>query len=244
MALFLGRSVGWFATAQSYRLEQSHSPHQGTWQTVHFSGGSSLETLEDKDFYTTGQRNAYRNYLTSLNITPQNIANKTGGLYLIDFILMGRTMHQFTKFITDWYDDEMPAFPKPSIHFVDINFSTNYRSAHEHEAFAIVPTQILAPERTMNPLVHARGENDIGKDHSLVCSFPPEAWTTWEKNLKETKPSAKALAMFKDLKGFLDYAYIHNTAALEEFPTPPTPQATSFLGTAFSRIFSCFGLPF
>ncbi len=206
--LFLGRSVGWFAAAQTYRLEQSYSTHPGSWIPVHFSGGSDLEELDDDTFYTRDQLLGYRDYLTSLDITPRTISTKKGGLYLIDYIMMGRTMCQFSKLMTDWCTEETPDLPAPLINFIDISFSVNYRKIFGHEeVLSPPPTQFLLSDHTMNPLIHSRGPDDIGKDHSLICSFKPKSWTTWKMTLKDYRPSDKALGMHDDLKNFLDHKY-------------------------------------
>jgi hypothetical protein len=111
--LFLGRSVGWIAAAESYRLESGYSRHKGTWKTVHFSGGSALTDLDDETFYTPKQLNSYRGYLSSIGVTPKTIAKAGNNVHLIDFILMGRTMRHFSKILTDWCHEEQPDAPAP-----------------------------------------------------------------------------------------------------------------------------------
>ena len=202
--LFLGRSVGWFAAAQAYRLEKFHSTHKSLWKAVHFSGGSSLTEVDDDTFYTVEELNGYKKYLCSLNITPETIIQATGGIYLIDFILMGRTMRQFSKILIDWCYEEMPLTPLPTINFIDISFTRNYRDNFYHEIIlSPPPTQFLLSPETMNPFIHAKGADDIGKNHSLLCSFTPDCWTNWGSILSNYKPTEKALAMHKELKGYI-----------------------------------------
>ncbi|NCP61965.1 MAG: hypothetical protein GW748_00760 [Alphaproteobacteria bacterium] len=204
--LFLGRSVNWFAATQTYRFEKSHSTHKGLWKAVHFSGGSSLTEVDDDTFYTAEELNGYKEYLCSLNITPETITQATGGIYLIDFILMGRTMRQFSKILTDWCAEEMPLTPLPTINFIDISFTRNYRDNFDHELIlSPPPTQFLLSPETMNPFIHAKGEDDIGKDHSLLCSFTPDSWINWESVLSNYQPTKKTLAMHKELKQYLKH---------------------------------------
>tara|TARA_R110002095_G_scaffold163758_6_gene141925 strand:+ start:1873 stop:2820 length:948 start_codon:yes stop_codon:yes gene_type:complete len=213
--LFLGRSVGWVAAAESFRLESDYSDHKGTWTTVHFSGGSALKDFEDEGFYTPEQLNSYKDYLRSIGVTPENILGAKEGLYLIDFILMGRTMHHFSKILVDWCHEESPNALPPKISFIDISFTTNYRSNFEHETvLSPPPTQFLLSNETMNPLIHAEGKDDIGKDNSLVCSFKPEQWMTWKSTLENYQPTPKALEMHEDLKDYLRLAKQSDSEAL------------------------------
>ena len=233
--LFLGRSVGWIAAAESFRLEKGYSPHQGTWKTVHFSGGSSLTDTEER-LYTSEQLEAYKNYLRSIGVTPKSMLEAENGIYLIDFILMGRTMNHFSKLLVAWCQEEMPSAAPPKINFIDISFTTNYRDDFNHKtALSPLPTQFLLSNETMNSFIHDAGEKNIGKDNSLVCSFKPEQWITWKNTLESYEPTKKAIEMHKDLKEYLTYAHSQNELA----PLLTSPQVTpTFFGSLLKNIFS------
>lgn len=234
--LFLGRSVGWVAAAQSYRLENGYSIHKGLWKTVHFSGGSALKGFDDGTFYTREQLESYRDYLSSIGVTPKTISKAGNNIYLIDFILMGRTMHHFSKIITDWCYEETPDALAPKINFIDISFTTNYRENFNHESvLSPPPTQFLLSNETMNPLIHGDGEDDIGKDNSLVCSFKPKQWLTWKDTLETYQPTSKALKMHKDLMTYLAWAK-HNTFAPPlEINEKISPTNDDIYGTSYTQ---------
>lgn len=225
--LFLGRSVGWIAAAESFRLDNGYSTHQGAWKTVLFSGGSALKGGEGEQLYTPQQLNSYKNYLRSIGVTPKSMLEAENGVYLLDFILMGRTMNHFSKILVDWCQEEMPTAPAPKINFIDISFTTNYRDNFDHEtALSPPPTQFLLSNETMNPFIHDAGESNIGKNHSLVCSFKPEQWITWKRTLESYEPTKKAWEMHQDLKEHLIYA--HSQDMLDRTPTHSQVGSTLF----------------
>lgn len=202
--LFLGRSVAWFYDFQRYKLDQNYTRSDKTWTHLNFSGGSSLDGIDSK-LYTTEQLLGYRDYMQANGLTPK-VISEAPVVYLIDFIMEGRTMTHFSQILQNWCMET--GFQAPQIQFIDISFTTNYRSIFEHEEILKpAPQQFILSETTMNPLIHARGEDSIGKDHSFSCSFTPEYWVNWEDHLDNYKPSQKYFSMKAAMEQFLDKRY-------------------------------------
>ena len=57
----------------------------------------------------------------------------------------------------------------------------------------------------MNPLIHAKGLNDIGKDNCLVCPLKPNQWILWKEVLQAFVPTEKAMRMKKSISYFLKH---------------------------------------
>lgn len=203
LCLFLGRSVAWFAEMMHERQRLNlNFKTSCDWKTIHFSGGSAIEDL-DSNLYTPLQFEGYKSYLESEhNITADSLLGYPGGIVLIDFIMMGRTMTHFVQLLNDLVADKNQNL---KISTIDISFTSNYRSDFDHRDLNPVPRQIIVPERTMNPLIHAKGLNDIGKDNCLVCPLKPNQWILWKEVLQAFVPTEKAMRMKKSISYFLKH---------------------------------------
>jgi hypothetical protein len=92
----------------------------------------------------------------------------------------------------------------------------------------------------MNPLIHGEGEDDIGKDNSLVFSFTPKQWLTWENTLENYQPTPKALEMHKELMKYLAWAQ-HNTFEAPLETSEATPSTNEHIhGMTFREQLSLF----